>query len=160
MGFWVGSGISWTICKQSAPRSRQITTATPHHLFFYRPDALPDAQPTPLWTRCWFLCTKCSKTRLRASLVPKVSRGLYPAPPLKGKGGGLRHGCWGTDAPGCKQKCMISVKKLRWSFVKGNSEQVVKVDNQCVMVKIFEFHHSWDKPLEGRTIIMGISEFP
>jgi len=24
-------GISWTICKQSAPRSRQITTPTPHH---------------------------------------------------------------------------------------------------------------------------------
>ena len=28
------SGISWTICKQSAPRSRQITTPTPHHSFF------------------------------------------------------------------------------------------------------------------------------
>jgi len=25
------SGISWTICKQSAPRSRDITTPTPHH---------------------------------------------------------------------------------------------------------------------------------
>jgi len=31
MGFWDGSGISWTICKPSAPRSRQITTPTPHH---------------------------------------------------------------------------------------------------------------------------------
>ena len=40
------SGISWTICKQSAPRSRQITTPTPHHSIIYRPDALPDAQPT------------------------------------------------------------------------------------------------------------------
>jgi len=40
------SGISWTICKQSATRSRQITTTTPHHSIFYRPDALPDAQPT------------------------------------------------------------------------------------------------------------------
>jgi len=29
-----GSGISWTICKQSAPHSRQITTTTPHHLMF------------------------------------------------------------------------------------------------------------------------------
>jgi len=46
MGFWDGCGISWTICKQSAPRSRQITTPTPHHSVFYRPDALPDAQPT------------------------------------------------------------------------------------------------------------------
>ena len=29
-----GSGISWTICKQPAPRSRQITTPTPHHSIF------------------------------------------------------------------------------------------------------------------------------
>ena len=28
------SGISWTICKQSAPHSRQITTPTPHHSIF------------------------------------------------------------------------------------------------------------------------------
>ena len=41
-----GSGIGWAICK-SAPCSRQITVPTPHHSsFFYRPDALPAAQPT------------------------------------------------------------------------------------------------------------------
>jgi len=40
-----GSGISWAICK-SAPSSRQITTPAPHHWVFYRPDALPAAQPT------------------------------------------------------------------------------------------------------------------
>ena len=40
------SGISWTICKQCAPRSREITTTTSHHSIFYRLDALPDAQPT------------------------------------------------------------------------------------------------------------------
>jgi len=40
------SGISWTICKQSAPRSRQITTPIPHLSILYRPDALSDAQPT------------------------------------------------------------------------------------------------------------------
>jgi len=34
MGFWDGSGISWTICKQSPPPSRQITTPTPHHSIF------------------------------------------------------------------------------------------------------------------------------
>jgi len=39
------SGISWVICK-SAPRSRQITTPAPHHSVFYRPDAIPAAQPT------------------------------------------------------------------------------------------------------------------
>ena len=40
-----GSGISWDICK-SAPSSRQITMPAPHHSVFYRPDALPAAQPT------------------------------------------------------------------------------------------------------------------
>ena len=40
-----GSGISWAVCK-SVPRSRQITTPAPHHSVFYRPDALPAAQPT------------------------------------------------------------------------------------------------------------------
>ena len=40
-----GSGITWAICK-SAPRSRQITMPAPHHSVFYRPDALPAAQPT------------------------------------------------------------------------------------------------------------------
>ena len=40
-----GSGISWGVCK-SAPRCRQITTPAPHHSVFYRPDALPAAQPT------------------------------------------------------------------------------------------------------------------
>jgi len=39
-----GSGISWAICK-SAPHSREITTPAPHHSVFYRPDALPAAQP-------------------------------------------------------------------------------------------------------------------
>ena len=38
-------GPSWAICK-SAPLSRQTTMPTPHHSFFYRPDALPAAQPT------------------------------------------------------------------------------------------------------------------
>ena len=31
---------------KSAPRSRQITMPTHHHSVFYRPDALPAAQPT------------------------------------------------------------------------------------------------------------------
>jgi len=40
-----GSGISWAICT-SAPCSKQITTPAPHHSVFYKPDALPAAQPT------------------------------------------------------------------------------------------------------------------
>jgi len=31
MGWWSGSGINWTICKSSAPRSRQVTTPASHH---------------------------------------------------------------------------------------------------------------------------------
>jgi len=38
------SGNRWAIC-QFAPRSRQITMPAPHHSVFYRPDALPAAQP-------------------------------------------------------------------------------------------------------------------
>ena len=34
MGFWDGSGISWTICKQPAPCFRQITITTSHHSIF------------------------------------------------------------------------------------------------------------------------------
>jgi len=40
-----GSGISCARCK-CAPHSRQITTPAPYHSDFYRPDALPAAQPT------------------------------------------------------------------------------------------------------------------
>ena len=51
-----GSGISWAICK-SAPRCRQITTPAPHHSAFYRPDALPAAQPTA--STHWRQCNGC-----------------------------------------------------------------------------------------------------
>ena len=44
--WWGGSGISWTICKSFAPRSRQITMPALHHSTFYRPGALSDAQTT------------------------------------------------------------------------------------------------------------------
>ena len=53
-----GSGIIWAICK-SAPRSRQITTPAPHHSVFYRPDALPAAQPTA--SKHWRHCFKMLK---------------------------------------------------------------------------------------------------
>jgi len=41
-----GTGISWTICKSFAPHFRQVTMPVTHHSAFYRPDALPAAQPT------------------------------------------------------------------------------------------------------------------
>ena len=40
-----GNGISWAIWK-TASRSILITMPAPHHSVFYRPDALPVAQPT------------------------------------------------------------------------------------------------------------------
>jgi len=47
--WWGGAlSISWNICKSFAPHCRQITMLAPHHSIFYRPDALPDAQPTVL----------------------------------------------------------------------------------------------------------------
>ena len=46
MGWQSGSGISWTKYKSSAPHSRKITMPVPHQSCFYRPDALPAAQPT------------------------------------------------------------------------------------------------------------------
>ena len=54
-----GIDISWAICKQSAPRSRQITMPAPHQSVFYRPDALPAAQPTASmhWRQMHCMCT-------------------------------------------------------------------------------------------------------
>jgi len=40
------SGISWTICKQYAPRSRQITTPTLYHTIFTGWKLFLTAQPT------------------------------------------------------------------------------------------------------------------
>jgi len=48
-----GSGISWTI-RKSAPCSRQTTMPAPHQFVFYRPDALPAAQPTA--SKHWMTC--------------------------------------------------------------------------------------------------------
>jgi len=41
MGFWDGSGISWTCC--TSLQTDNHTSTSP--LSFYGPDALPDAQP-------------------------------------------------------------------------------------------------------------------
>jgi len=40
-----GSGISWAICKQSAPRSRQTTTPAAHHSVFLQAGC-PSCRPT------------------------------------------------------------------------------------------------------------------
>jgi len=45
MGFWDGSGISWTIRKQSAPHTRQTTTPTPHHSHSILQAGCPSCHP-------------------------------------------------------------------------------------------------------------------
>ena len=68
-----GSGISWAICK-SAPRSRQTTTPAPHHSVFYRPDALPAAQPTA--SKHWRDNLMSTKLQRILSLVSVYTRPL------------------------------------------------------------------------------------
>jgi len=65
------SGISWTVCKQSAPRSRQITTPTPRHWFFYRPDALPDTQPAV--SQHWRLTQNATKIATSWNIFIKIN---------------------------------------------------------------------------------------
>ena len=66
-----GSGISWAICK-SVSHSREITTPAAHRSVFYRPGALPAAQPTV--SNHWRL--KCTKFDFR----PDPARGAYSTP--------------------------------------------------------------------------------
>ena len=90
MGFWDDSGISWTICKQSAPRSRQITTPTPHHSIFYRPDALPDTQPTVSRHCPWTNFCLYDTLKLTNSLTDMFSTCCY-----------IKHCHWQTDIKHC-----------------------------------------------------------
>jgi len=68
-----GSGITWAIC------SRQITIPAPQHSVFYRPDALPAAQPTA--SKHWrqlAQCTASLKCMQAASVLPQdVSVSVY-----------------------------------------------------------------------------------
>ena len=54
------SGISWTICKQSAPRSQTDNHTNTSSLSFYRPGGLPDTHPTVSkhWKQ-YCIITKC-----------------------------------------------------------------------------------------------------
>jgi len=78
-----GSGISWAICK-SAYRSRQITMPAPHHSVFYRPDALPAAQPAV--SKHWRhntkyivqYCTQYSHNQVSNESSVKENAGLHP----------------------------------------------------------------------------------
>jgi len=58
-----GNGTSWAMCKY-APCSSHITTSAPHHSVFYRPGALPAAQPTASkhWRQVEKSCKRANKT--------------------------------------------------------------------------------------------------
>ena len=75
-----GSGISWAICK-SAPRFRQITTPIPHRSVFYRPDALPAAQPTVSTKITGFISLLNWTTEIQqqwnASLTKHIERAIF-----------------------------------------------------------------------------------
>jgi len=50
---WAGSGISWTICRSFAPRSRQITMPIPYHsVFTGQMPFLPPMQQHHSTARC------------------------------------------------------------------------------------------------------------
>ena len=78
------SDISWTICKKSAPCSRQITTSAPHHSVFTGPMLfLTDAQPTV--SKHWrtFFCWHQEVIQLMqylssADLLPSLQSGFRP----------------------------------------------------------------------------------
>jgi len=58
--WWSGSGISWTICKLFAPRSRQITTPVPHHsVFTGRMPFLPPNQQSHRTEGSALNCLQC-----------------------------------------------------------------------------------------------------
>jgi len=73
-----GSGISWAVCK-SALRSRQITMPAPHHSVFYRPDALPAAQPTASmhWRHWWHISVNGKYMWIFATYVTRTDCLLF-----------------------------------------------------------------------------------
>ena len=81
-----GSGISWAI-RKSAPRSRQITMPANQQSVFYKPDALPAAQPTA--SKHWrpvLLQRKINrKTKARFSLLLRHPAWKWSGSILKGK---------------------------------------------------------------------------
>jgi len=102
-------GISWTVCKQSASRCRQITTpaCTSSHIF-YRPDALPDAQSTV--STHWRQCVICSSLRCDTRCYFNV-RSKVNMSPLN-----VPHG---TTTKKCE------TKKVKTDMLRSNSKSIL-----------------------------------
>ena len=80
---WGDSGISWTVCKSFAPRSRQITMPTPHHSFLYGPDALPAPNQQRQNTKgnsIWYHQANIQKCKWNWEIPSKTSPRQQPWP--------------------------------------------------------------------------------
>jgi len=72
MGFGDGSaGSSWTICKQSAPHFRQITTPVPYHSIFYGSGAQPTVSKH--WTGLKWNELQVTRSQIRVLLLRLLS---------------------------------------------------------------------------------------
>ena len=71
------SGISWTIRKQSAPRSRQTTTPTPHHSIFLQA-GWSSSRPTNSVKALKALICRQQKTIDIHSYIVVFQRHVYP----------------------------------------------------------------------------------
>ena len=104
-----GSGICWAICK-SAPRSRQITTPAPHRSVFYRPDALPAAQPTE--SKDWRQYLEKFRSRCNISgAIPDVFLGRWHAGMQNGTAG------WKNNSITCLPVSNTHKVTAHWSTV-------------------------------------------
>ena len=117
-----GSGISWATC-MSAPRSRQITMPVPHHSVFYRPDALPAAQPTASkhWRHTWLILTN-KTVQLFTYCCLVLPSGMWnynrQAPVLANSAtrrtATWRH--WGTDVKTVLSRRITSDSRINWTL--------------------------------------------
>ena len=94
MGYWDGSGISWT----NALLQTDNHTSTPS-LNFYRPDALPAAQPTV--SKHWRTCHDERERGIPERAAAAVSSGVSGT----GGGGGGDSRCFGSFACLCLPRC-------------------------------------------------------
>ena len=77
--WWGGSGISWTICKSFALRSRQITTPAPHHCIFFTgqmPFLPPNQQSQKHW-RTLFVKQMPSNCTCKSSIAYPINNENY-----------------------------------------------------------------------------------
>ena len=76
MGSSKCSGISWTICKQSVPRSRQTITPTLHHRFLQARSSSWHPTNSDRALKVWTIC-KQSVPRSRQTITPTLHHSIF-----------------------------------------------------------------------------------